>query len=187
MSEITNTIKTPAEDIAFVLEQLDKSEAAVQQILSTLTEEQFIFKADEETWSISENLEHVILFDRGVFGTIVKLSKNMRDTYPEGTPAKEVLMKIMTKRATKVKAPEFAVPTGKYTNKEELFNQFVAQHNTIKTFVQNFDGDLRKVAFKHFLIGLIDGIGWLTNIAGHCMRHVIQMKEIMEAETFPKV
>lgn len=174
-----------AENKDFIIEQIDNCAKAVQALLENVSEEQFIYKPSPNEWSLSECLEHITLFDKLIFGTVQKLSEAPRDTMPTGVPPKEKIMHLMTKRAYKVKAPEFCIPTGKYTDKVVLIEFFLKQHQAVKDFVNNTPIDLKKIAFKHFVIGLIDAIGWLSMIGGHGQRHILQMKEIMASDDFP--
>ena len=55
-----------------VIEQLASSEARLLELVEGLTPEQWRFRETPERWSIAENIEHCVVFERFILGTIEK-------------------------------------------------------------------------------------------------------------------
>ena len=164
-----------------VTQKLKDSFVEVQNILSNLTETQVNFKTSEETWSINENLEHIILTGRGILVGIQKTAET-NPKLPAMTTDKVIDM--LHHSDFKVKAPEMIVPQGK-TSWDDLLEDYAKLQKEVSDFLEKNDKDLEKVFFPHPLIGELNGLNWLGFIAGHNLRHGEQIRQIMKAEGFP--
>jgi DinB superfamily len=60
------------EERRVVLEELASSEARLLQLVEGLTQEQWRFRETPERWSIAENIEHCVVFERFIMGVIAK-------------------------------------------------------------------------------------------------------------------
>ena len=82
-------------------------------------------------------------------------------------------------KAFKVKAPTFLEPKGIFKTKDEAFVAFRNNRAIIEEFVATTDLPLEKIAFKHFVFGLLNGKNWIAFMASHCNRHIEQIKEAL--------
>lgn len=180
-------LQLTTDERAYVLKELTEAEDYLKTTLSKIDDHQFVFKP-EKVWSLAECLEHILLFNTTIFGIILRKAEAIRDTVPETQHSKEKLVAIMQKRrpSYRVQAPANLVPTGKFQEKKGAIQEFSSQLATIKNFVEATDIPLRKIAFKHMALGLVDGVGWLSMIGGHTKRHIMQMEEVIARADFPK-
>lgn len=165
-------------DISYLLETLQQNKAHLITTLENVTDEQFVQKLASDKWSLAEIVEHIMLVDNSVMGGIRAKGKNPPETVPVTFP-KEKLLRAATVRTTKVSAPKYAMPKGIFTTKNQALSTFRAHREKIEKFVQTTDLPMERIAFKHFIFGLINGIGWITFMAAHGERHILQMKELL--------
>lgn len=164
----------------YILNVLKESENDLLSVTEQVNEAGFMFKADEQTWSMAEIVEHLVLLDSGLLQSIKKKGENIKDTTPE-TLSNEKILKLTPRRETKIPAPEHFVPKGRFKSKTQAIEAFRQSRSVIENFVETTDLPLERIAFKHFLLGLINGEGWIVFMAGHCNRHIAQMKETKDA------
>lgn len=165
-------------DISYLLETLQQNEAHLMTTLEKVTDEEFVQKSASDKWSLAEIVEHIMLVDNSVMGGILAKGKNPPETIPETFP-KEKLLRVSTARTTKVPAPKYAIPKGIFTTKTQALSAFREHRAKIETFVQTTNLPMERIAFKHFAFGLINGIGWITFMAAHSERHILQIKELL--------
>lgn len=168
------------EERKYLLNVLKKSEEKLLTTIEELSEAQFMQKKSAEHWSFANVIEHIILVDQSVLHGIKAKAQDPPETIPETFP-KEKLLKVTTNRTTKVKAPPFGMPKDAFDNKEEAIEEFKKHRTGIEYFVENTDFPLKRIAFQHFIFGLINGEGWIAFMAGHCNRHILQMEEMKAA------
>lgn len=165
---------------ATLIRILQHSERYLEGKIDGASEELFQFKPDAHTWSMAELVEHLMITDQSLLAGIIKKGERLYAEMPETFPNGKII-KATSNRKYKVKAPEYLVPQGRFKNKEMALQSFRANRAKIEEFVSTTDLPLDKIAFPHFALGLIDGKGWITFMAGHCQRHSDQMEEIVEA------
>ena len=159
-----------------LLEILQASEANLVAMLNETSEDLFLYKPNEDTWSMAELVEHLLNTDAGLLVSIQKKAEDIQDTMPDVFPI-EKIVRVVSNRTHKVKAPDFLIPKGQFKNKAEAIAAFRKNRATIEDFVATTDFPMDKIAFKHFALGLIDAKGWIIFMAGHCERHLLQMGE----------
>lgn len=161
---------------AAVLETLNNSKVAVLSIIDHVDKEQFVSQP-KNGWSISELVEHIMIVDKSILKAIQKLGKTPSTELIEGKLKLPQLMKITGNRETKVKAPERLRPKGIFKTKQAAIAAFNTHHIELNSFVRTTQLNLKTIGFPHLLIGMMNGEQWLFFMAGHCDRHVDQMKE----------
>lgn len=162
----------------YLIDTLKESETNLLAVIEKVDEAGFLSKPNENTWSMAELVEHLIITDTGLLQSIKKKGEHIRETTPE-TVSDEIILKVIPKRDRKVTAPDFLVPKGRFKSKAEAIQAFRHTRATIENFVATTDLPLEKIAFKHFLLGLVNGEGWIVFMAGHCQRHTKQMEEMV--------
>jgi hypothetical protein len=167
----------PNNQIESIIQLLKESETALLESIDTISGEQFILKPSPTEWSIAEVIEHLSITDFGIIQNIKRKSQELTDTVLE-TANDNFIAKVVVPRKTKVKAPDFLVPTGKFKTKEEAIAAFQKTRKVVTQFLETTDVPLEKVVWKHFVIGLINGYGWINFISRHCQRHTLQIEEI---------
>lgn len=169
-----------AEERNYLLQVLQESEELLLATIDEVSEEQFLQKESPSGWSLAEIIEHIIKIDQSVLHGIKHKAQDPPETIPK-TFLKEKIIKAVSIRSTKVPSPEYGIPEGIFESKEDAINEFKIHRAGIESFVKNTDFPMKRIAFKHFALGLLNGEGWITFMAGHCHRHILQMEEIKTA------
>jgi hypothetical protein len=94
-----------------------------------------------------------------------------------------MLLAKVPDRSNKAKAPEGAVPTGRWTPAEAL-QHFRTDRAAIAAMLRDKPG-LRDHAVPHPAFGPIDGYEWILATAGHTDRHIQQIREVKADAHFP--
>jgi hypothetical protein len=158
--------------------------------VSGMTVEQSNFKPASEVWSVTEVIEHLTRSEDFLFEflkNILENGKPLPDDQPLPDPAEmdKKVLEGVADRTNKAKAPEQAVPRGDYRHWEEALQAFSERRGKTTTFAETFKGDLRRY-FIESPMGKLDGHQWLLLMAAHTERHVKQITELMQHESYPK-
>ncbi len=170
---MTNEVK------ASILNTLNNSQTALLSVINSVDEKQFI-NQPTDGWSISELVEHIIIVDNSILGSLRKVGATPSKEEIESKFAGAELVKLVSRRNVKVKAPEYFQPKGIFKSKQAAIDGLNAHHATLRDFIDSTTLPLNKIGFPHPLIGMINGEQWLIFMGGHSDRHVNQMKEQLE-------
>ena len=170
-----------------VIEQLAASEARLLALLDRLSPAQWRFRETPERWSIAENVEHLVVFEGFIRGTITKLTDGTPEPEKMALAAeKEPLVQgVWDSRGAKLTAREQVRPTGRWEDGTELAAEFRAARALTIKFAGETDCDLRGHFFPHIAFGDLDCYQWLEVMAQHTLRHCMQIEEIMRDARFP--
>ncbi|MGB0929312.1 MAG: DinB family protein [Chitinophagales bacterium] len=158
---------------------LKESETKLIAALENTNDEDFVAKPFEDRWSLAMLVEHIMITDKSLLRGIYKqAAKELGDDIPKTSPDEKVAKAAMN-RTIKVKAPSFLEPKGIFKTKKEAFAAFRKNRAVIEEFVATTDLPLEKIAFKHFVFGLLNGKNWIAFMAAHCNRHIEQIKEAL--------
>jgi hypothetical protein len=149
-----------------------------------LSPAQWNFKPASDAWSVAENLEHIVLVESGIHAIIERLNETSGPV-PESDRREmdEFILTQLRKRSGKVKSPERARPTGRWSGPEAL-QQFVqCREQSTRLLLSR---RLRAHAFPHPLFGPWDGYQWLLAAASHGARHTEQIREVKADRNFPQ-
>jgi len=163
----------------YLINLLKKSEAALLAVVEDVSEEFFAKKSAEDKWSMADIVEHLVITDTGLFRRIQKEGENIDESIPQ-ILSNERVVKVVTSRDKKVTAPSFLIPQGRFKNKTEAIQAFAAIRSKVSSFIETTELPLEKITFKHFLLGFLDGKGWIAFMAGHCRRHTLQIQELKQ-------
>jgi DinB superfamily len=172
------------EEITTASRHLSVTRGFLLESVGGLSPAQWDFKPTSETWSVAENMEHIVVFERGVHA-IIEYMNEASGPVPEGDRREmdEFILTQIPKRSRKGKSPEHAYPTGRWSGPEAL-QQFVqCREQSIRLLVSR---RLRAHAFPHPLFGTWDGYQWLLAAASHGARHTEQIREVKADRNFPQ-
>ena len=164
---------------------LDSSRAQVDESVRGLSEAQWTFKPGPDRWSVAEIVEHMALIEGIVKDFLVKIDQ--APPPPADRNAAGIDEMILTKvpdRSTKVKAPEIAVPNGRWTPSVAL-EQFRNLDGELAEIVRTASG-LRQHAIPHPILGPLDGYQWILTVGAHNERHNQQILEVKADPHFPE-
>lgn len=169
-----------AKEKNYYLSELEKSKIALLAILGEVLETEFHQKMAEDTWSISEVVEHIIKVESAIINNVKKLNSGNTNTQKEkGLSNKEVMDKSSSVQV-KVKSAPMFIPEGIFQQKEDAITSFKQIRLSTEEFISACKDDLSLLAFPHPRLGMLNGDNWLLFIAGHCIRHTTQIEAILK-------
>ena len=187
LKEILESQETPSET-TFAINYYGETFKKLENAVSGLSKEQMHFKASEESWSISQCLEHIILTENMIFGMI---KENMAK--PENPERREEIkftdkeiMAMVVDRSEKYKAPEMLIAKGKYDDSQAAMNDLQTGRTDILSFIQNTSIDDLRNRINDSPAGATDTYQSLLFLAGHTARHTLQIEEIKSNSNFPQ-
>jgi hypothetical protein len=153
-----------------------------------LSAAQLNFKADTSRWSIAQCIEHIALAE-----SMIWQWQQMTVAQP-ATPEKaaevkvtdEQLMKGLTDRSQKFKAPEMLQPVGKFASPAAAIQAFTSRRDSTIAYISTTKDDLKNHITQHPAFGSLNTFQLLLLISGHSERHTLQIEEVKANPAFPK-
>lgn len=159
--------------------ELDAVHRKLLDAVEPLSDERFARRPSPDQWSIAEILHHLCLVERAVINEL------------EGSLAKPpvrvgLLQKVMPvgllvgRRMVRVKAPKRVEPLNP-PSKEETIANYESVRRSLKEFSATHGQQrLRQLGLKHPFLGTFDGVGAISFVGHHEMRHFRQIKETLK-------
>jgi len=136
-------------------------------------------------WSVLECVEHVTTVEERFLGW---LESGKKLDAPRIDPQKEAdLAARVQNRATKAEAPEPVRPVGRFGSLAQAREQFNTTRDRSKRFAEERAADLYSLVAEHPRFGPMNGVEFLTIIAGHALRHAAQIHEARAAFDLAKL
>jgi hypothetical protein len=172
---------------AYALDILRTTRTALHAAVADLTEAQLNYKPAPDRWSIAENVEHIGLVEKGIFGGILKGM-----SYPANPDKRAELqhedlyvVKAVRSRTVTFPAPDPFVPTGRFAQINDALAAFDTQREIAIEYAQIVTDDLRTHYFRHPALGWIDCFQAILLLASHSERHRKQIEEIKASAGYP--
>jgi len=159
--------------------------------ISGLSDEQLNHKQGDNTWSISDVLNHVSLVDEANAKLTSVMLKRTRaevpppDPSPEGSElrALDEILKVMT--ISKFQAPEFVAPHPGSSVEESLARLKNSRERMLANLEQLNGFDLTGVTQPHPFAGPLNTYQWILIAGAHEHRHAEQIGRIKSQPGFP--
>ena len=167
---------------------LHATQKQVTDTIASLTAAQLDFHAGPKQWSVGDCLEHLALTETGLFGMLkgqVMASPAAPEKMALTAGKDEAVIKTISSREVKAKAPEMFVPSHKWKTTAETLAAFRAARKETIAYVEKSPADLR-LHFMEMPGMVMDGYQVILMIGAHTERHLAQMKEVMANAAFPK-
>jgi DinB family protein len=171
-----------------LLDHLDRSASEFRDSLKGLTPEQWSYKPAADVWSIAECAEHIALSEdllRDLVANKVLTGATSPERVAERKTNDDKVLKMITDRSFKAKAPEVLRPTGQFKTPEVTLEKFQASRDKTIALAKSRD-DLREHAGPHPVFKELDAYQWLLYLSGHTMRHTAQIQEVKANAAYPK-
>lgn len=173
---------------AFITDYFQQTYTGLEQSVSGLTADQLNFKPAEDKWSINQCLEHIVLTERMLFDE----ARKTMETPASPKRRKDVkfsdeeIIKGISDRSHKAKAPEELIGKGKYSEVDQALSELKNDRKAVLDYLASRPiSDLRNhVSYSPY--GPTDGYHAFLYIAGHTARHTGQIEEIKASPGFPK-
>jgi hypothetical protein len=175
------------EERQLVLDQLAASEARLLELVDGLSAAQWNFRETPERWSIAENIEHVIVFERFITGVIANALEGPVELEKKALAGgkEHLVLGLANARETKFSAREVVRPTGRWPNPTEMIAELRATRAGTIAFARETQDGLRDHFFPHIAFGDLDCYQWLVVMAQHGARHALQIEEIQADPAYP--
>jgi len=166
---------------------LHATQKQVTDTVNGLSPAQLAYHAGPDRWSVADCLEHLALTESGLFSmvTLQVMKSPPAPEMAEVTKGKdEAVVKAISSRDVKAKAPEMFVPSNKWKTTAETLAAFRAARKTTIAYVQTTPDTLRSHFTKQPMP--MDGYQLILTIGAHTERHLAQMKEVIASSGFPR-
>ena len=175
-------------DKKFLADYFQQTYAALERDVSGLSQEQLQYKPAADRWSISQCLEHIVLTERMLFD---EAKKNLQ---APASPKRrsdvkisdEEVIKAITDRSHKVKAPDALIKDGKYTDPKQALTELQNDRKQVLAYLDKRPLDDLRNHISDTPFGASDGYHSFLYIAGHTARHTLQIEEVKADPGFPK-
>jgi len=172
----------------FAISQLKDTRTDLLKSIRGLSETQLNFKQSPDRWSVKECFYHLTLAETGLWA-MLETSMEKPATPEKRSEVKisdEDLLKGITNRSAKVKAPEpFQPEKADWKSMDEAVSAFKSSRSQHFKYAKTTTEDLR----NHFIqlsFGWVDCYQFIIFISGHSNRHTQQINEIIADPDFPK-
>jgi hypothetical protein len=177
-----------AQEREFVVSELRASEAKLLASFHGLTAAQWSFRESAERWSIAENLEHLILFERFIRAAVLKMLEGDGDAQKRAAIEAKfpAVLRIAETRETRIETRDVVRPTGRWQDTHAMVSMLQRERGKTIAFAETTHDALETHYFAHLLLGDLNAYQWLVLMAKHSERHVLQMEEIKRATQYPR-
>lgn len=184
--DLPTTTLTDAER-KYALELLQSTKDDLLKKVKGLTAEQLNFKADSNSWSIAECVEHIALAETQIFGFAKAGLQEAADPSKrsEVKTKDDELVKMVADRSQKREAQEAMKPTGKFGSYDAALTDFKAQRDDHIKYIKTTSDDLRN-HYNDFPFGKLDTYQTILLMAAHSKRHTAQIQDVLSSPSFPK-
>ncbi len=176
------------DDKKSLLSELKRTKKEMIAATESLTDEQWHFKPDENSWNIAQAVEHMGIYERLYYQ---EGRAALQNTDPMPEIANQVLgdgtyLDWMAEKQPHF-APKHAVPSGFMKGRDNL-DYFIYGRNLLEDLVSSTDKDLKShfVPRKSEPKGLHSIHGLLVVHYGHTDRHLRQIERIKAHRDYPK-
>jgi hypothetical protein len=180
------------EERRFALDGLTASEAQLLDLVRNLSVAQLTFRESPSRWSIAENIQHLILFERFILGAINHaLASSPQPKKSSQAAGKLPLVMSLGQprsRATPLTARELVRPAADPANSDlsDLLAELRRARAETVRLCECTSADLHAHFFPHITFGDLDCYQWLLVIGQHTLRHCLQIQQVGRDTKFPE-
>jgi hypothetical protein len=175
MKEMNSNImpETGQEDF---LAEIRETTKELLQVLSSFTEEQFNRIPFEGSWTAAQVAEHLLKSESGVPDMLMRGGSRPTERQPDEKV--KIIQSIFLDFNTKLKSPEFILPSDKVQDKEAIVTAVRITRAGIKEVISTVDLSLTFTDFPFPVLGELTGWEWCCFIVCHSRRHIRQLRNI---------
>ncbi|HLW54600.1 MAG TPA: DinB family protein [Candidatus Angelobacter sp.] len=176
-----------AEERAHAMKMLEAAEKEYLASIRDVNDAQWGWKPAPERWSVGETAEHILLGEAVIFRSLLRAiqSPPVPDWESKTAGKTEFLERALLDRRQKAISPPSLHPQG--LSREETVRRFREQRVEIVKFAAETQVFLQEHTADHPfpLFNTLNGYQWLILIAGHTMRHNLQIAEVKATPGYP--
>ena len=168
-----------------IFEYLEETKEDLEESIKDLSDEQMQYKPDEESWSVAEIVEHIIIVEGALKNMLESKIQAGESQGEEAKMSDEEVVGFITDRSSKIQTQDQFQPSGKFSSADEAIDEFDDQRESIVDWLKDSDVDMRKYV-NEFPFGKIDAYQTILFMAGHTERHTAQIEEVKSGSGFPE-
>jgi len=175
-------------DRKFGLNYFKETKQRLVNNIKGLSDAQLNWKANDSSWSIASCIEHIAISEKNLFDWSMSSLKEAANPSKrsEIKQTDEAIIKMITDRSFKAKAPEGFTPSGQFGPGNDALKVFSERRDNNMNFFKTTKEDLRNHFIAHPFLGTIDTYQMLLFMTGHTLRHTLQVEEVKAKPGFPK-
>ena len=158
-----------------ILLAIDDTTRELLDAIAQFSDDQFNKVPFVGSWTAGQVAEHLLKAESGIpvlWGGKNKRTERAVDEYVA------TIRSIFLDYTTKLRSPEFIVPSDLPKVKTEMYGQLKSNRSTIRAMAEQIDLTLTYTKFPFPNMGELTGIEWATFIICHSRRHIRQLKNI---------
>lgn len=174
------------ENISEIYAANDKIRENLKATVGNLTDEQKNLVAEKSDWTVENIVEHIAIVQEGMRRISAKLLTEAKAVGAaaggEAKISENFLQKAAEGRTAKFEAPDRVRPTGTQTIAESFvkLDETRAKLEDLRPMFESVECSDFK--FPHPFFGDLTAHEWLALVGGHELRHLQQIKKILNAE-----
>ncbi|MCG2615037.1 DinB family protein [Terrimonas sp. NA20] len=182
-----------SEEKASIMRSLDSTQETIRALISPLTEKQFFYRPDSNTWSVNDIIEHLGLIEEGYVREFwwATSQPEMPASYQDSTKGGDEKAIAYATDPAKGHARGTNLPLKRYCDKETCWRVFTTARTLSKDFfVRNNSLNMRAyyvfrkdASGKRDIRDLHQQALWMLS---HCIRHSEQIRQLINDPRFPK-
>lgn len=146
-----------------------------------LTEHDWYFKPDEESWSLLEVMEHLYIAENAAYQYIIKKVKSPNKPIGLKEKTKLFLLQIALHLPFKYKVPKVVQKPGNYTSVFVLIDDWKLLHLNFEQMLENLEeAKFNEQLFKHPIAGKLNLYQCFSFLHTHLGHHKKQINRILQ-------
>jgi hypothetical protein len=161
-----------------LVEGFEETTKDLLQTLSSFTKEDFNKIPFEGSWTAGQVAEHLFKSESGIPRV---LRGNSEETQRDPFEKTGIIETVFLDYTTKMKSPEFILPSDDFKNPEYFVKGFDATRKELRELIASADLTKTFTDFPFPQIGTFTGWEWICFAVAHSKRHIRQMKNIAQS------
>ena len=176
------------EERSEISNHLENSWDKLENLLTSLSVEQWHYKPVDSIWSIAEISEHLEKSEKQLFDLVTNqlTQANRRPKKAEKEKAQtKAVMAAITSRDHKIKTSPELEPDKGYRTPKDFLKHFDKLRKASIEYAGQTEDQLRLHFISFGPLGDLDGYQILMIMSGHMERHIQQIEEVMGDPNYP--
>lgn len=177
-----------SEERTEISNHLENSWDNLENLIASLSVEQWHYKPVDSIWSIAEIAGHLEKSEKQLFNLVSsqQAQANAKPKQAEKATAEtKAVMNAITSRDHKLKTSPELEPDKRYRTPKEFLKHFRKLRNASMEYASQTEDQLRLYLVSFGPLGDLDGYQILMFMSGHMERHIQQIEEVMGDPNYP--
>ncbi len=177
-------------EIKYTINYLDTSMSLAFSAVENLSQAQWNYKPDPESWSIADICEHMLIAERNILvmiqNKIITDEANRQVDETKLISNEEIIAGLKDRgEGKRRKTNERFEPTGALKTPVQFMTEYKAARQATMDFVKNTDVDLNTYYWPSPLGDKLSAYQWTILLSAHTERHTAQIVEVQSNISYP--